>query len=246
LATQDKPRSAPKYAALVTAFRERFEEGRYPAGSLLPTEDDLCAEFAVSRYTLREALSVLERQGYIQRRRRAGTRVLSTSPRTVFRHASGTVNELVEFIRGTKVELQPARHIETDGKLARLLGCDELREWVYLEGVRFDPATGRAIGLTWIYIDPQRAPMEGVIDFEGLPAYAWLGKHYGIHITTISQDISAVTLTAGEAEALSERMGAPSLRIVRRYFDDDQKLVMIGVTVHSSEDFVYNSRLRVD
>lgn len=246
MASQDKPQKAPKYEALLAAFKERFEGGRYAAGTTLPTEDALCDEFGVSRYTLREALRVLERQGYIERRRRAGTRVLSTSPRSVFRHASGTVNELIEFIRGTRMQLQPARRIETDGKLARLLGCDEFREWALIEGIRMDPATERCIGLAWIYIDPERAPLEGVIDFEGLPAYAWLDKHYGVHITTISQDISAVTLNAAEAEALSERLGAPSLRIVRRYFDDDQKLVMIGVTVHSSEDFVYNSRLRVE
>ena len=81
MATRDGPRRAPKYAALVETFRERFRSGRYAAGSTMPTEDELREELGVSRYTLREALRVLEDAGYIQRRRRAGTLVLSTSPR---------------------------------------------------------------------------------------------------------------------------------------------------------------------
>jgi DNA-binding FadR family transcriptional regulator len=53
----------------------RILAGRYPQGSLLPTEAELGAEFGVSRTALREATRTLAAKGLIETRQRAGTRV---------------------------------------------------------------------------------------------------------------------------------------------------------------------------
>ncbi len=55
----------------------RIFEGRYPSGSTLPNEDQLSAEFSISRSALREALRRLSAIGFIEARPRTGTRVLS-------------------------------------------------------------------------------------------------------------------------------------------------------------------------
>lgn len=243
---EEEGKKGRKYTSLLEEMQERFEKGTYPVGSLLPTEDELCEEFQVSRYTLREALRLLERQGLIQRRRRAGTRVLAASPRSAFRHATGSYDDLLEFVRGTTIELSKPERIRTDGKLARLLGCDEMREWLYMEGVRVDIADDRPVGMTRIFIDPTRATVPEKADFGQRPVYEWLRDTHNIKIATVSQDISAVALTASEAETFGERPGAPALRIVRRYFDDQSRIVQIAVTVHRSEDFVYNTRLHLE
>lgn len=49
--------------------------GRYPAGSILPTENDLALELGVSRTALREAIKGLASKGLIESRRRRGTMV---------------------------------------------------------------------------------------------------------------------------------------------------------------------------
>lgn len=50
-------------------------EGRIAAGDTLPREDDLAAEFAVSRTSLREAVKVLAAKGLLEARPRTGVRV---------------------------------------------------------------------------------------------------------------------------------------------------------------------------
>lgn len=50
--------------------------GKYPEGSILPTDTELLAEFSVSRTVLREALKTLAAKGMIEARARIGTRVL--------------------------------------------------------------------------------------------------------------------------------------------------------------------------
>lgn len=52
---------------------DRIQRGIYPAGSQLPREIDLCADFSVSRPTVRKALDSLEKQHLIVRVRPKGT-----------------------------------------------------------------------------------------------------------------------------------------------------------------------------
>ena len=50
--------------------------GDYPEGTILPSDTELLARFAVSRTVLREALKTLAAKGMIEARARVGTRVL--------------------------------------------------------------------------------------------------------------------------------------------------------------------------
>lgn len=240
-----KAGEGPKYLPVYEKLRARFEGGEFAVGALLPVEDELCAEFGVSRYTLREALRVLEQQGFIQRRRRAGTKVLSPPASNVFRHAIGSRGDLLDYVSGTSIRFGSPRLIETDGKLARLLGCDELRQWHLLEGVRVDTATQRPIGVTQLYIDASRATPPADGDFGHKPVYEWLEETQGVRAETVSQDVSAVLLNTREGDIFGEVAGAPALRVVRRYFDGDLKIFQITVTTHRSEDFVYNIRFQL-
>jgi DNA-binding GntR family transcriptional regulator len=56
----------PKYAQLVQALQRRIESGDYPAGSMLPSENQLINEFGVSRPTVVAALRVLREQGWVE------------------------------------------------------------------------------------------------------------------------------------------------------------------------------------
>ncbi len=241
-----EPAGRQKYRRVYDILRERLERGDYPVGSALPTEDELCLEHGASRYTLREAVRLLERQGFVQKRRRAGTRVLAHEPNNIFRHASGTRSELLDFVNGTTIDFAPARLIQTDGRLARLLGCDEMRSWHLLEGIRIDATDRRPIGVVQVYVDAERAALQGEVDVGHQAVYKWLEDRYQIRAAIVSQDISAVLLSEEQAQILGEHAGLPALRIIRRYFDETQKLFQIAVTVHRSADFVYNTRLLLE
>jgi DNA-binding GntR family transcriptional regulator len=54
-------------------LRRLIISGEFSPGSRLPNEDALCARFAVSRITLREAVRGLIEDGYVTRRQGAGT-----------------------------------------------------------------------------------------------------------------------------------------------------------------------------
>ena len=225
-------------------LRSRIENGDFGVNALFPTEDRLCAEEGVSRYALREALAMLEAEGLISRRRGAGTRVISRTPTSVFRHATGSRAELLNYVEGTEVRWKPVEMIRTSGALARLLGCDEMREWQKLPGVRHDQS-GLPLAIVEVYVDPARVPLPQPLELGTGPVYDWIEKTYGLRPATLSQDIRAKPLGAEEAALLNEPEGASVLQMTRRYFDSSNMLYQISVTTHRSRDFVYNLRIQL-
>ncbi|MGQ9889626.1 MAG: GntR family transcriptional regulator [Aggregatilineales bacterium] len=73
----DTPRLHTQVAAILKA---RIESGVWPNGASLPSEKELCAEFAVARGTVRQALQTLEREGYLRREQGRGTFVQLNGP----------------------------------------------------------------------------------------------------------------------------------------------------------------------
>lgn len=64
-----------KYIHLFEELKRRILQGEYQNGQRLPGENEMAGEFAMSRQTVRQALSLLEQEGFIQRRQGSGTYV---------------------------------------------------------------------------------------------------------------------------------------------------------------------------
>ncbi len=75
-------------------IRSAIESGQYPRGSRLPAEPEFCRQLAVSRVTLRAALSRLAKEGLIARGSRTGTVVLSEPRKFLFINASNENEEV--------------------------------------------------------------------------------------------------------------------------------------------------------
>jgi DNA-binding GntR family transcriptional regulator len=63
----------PKYAQIISELQRRMESGEYPAGSLLPSEHQLSAEFGTARPTVVRALRELRQAGWIDTQQGKGS-----------------------------------------------------------------------------------------------------------------------------------------------------------------------------
>ena len=63
----------PKYAQIADIFRQRIARGIWAQGLRLPANEELAAEFGVSRVTIRQAVDLLARDGIIEARQGRGT-----------------------------------------------------------------------------------------------------------------------------------------------------------------------------
>lgn len=77
-----KDSTIPKYQAVHDAILARLLAGHYTVGTRLPTEDLLSKSFDVSRVTIRKALEILVRAGYLTAKQGSGYVVATLSPAT--------------------------------------------------------------------------------------------------------------------------------------------------------------------
>jgi GntR family transcriptional regulator len=126
---------------------QRIDQGKFPAGSRLPSEPDLAAELGVSRATLREALRALEGEGLVRRRRGSGTYV-AEQPRVAnsLDINFGVTDAITNA--GMKAGIAQARHWTEPASNAEAdrLGLEPGQDVLVIERVR--TAEGRPVVLS--------------------------------------------------------------------------------------------------
>jgi GntR family transcriptional repressor for pyruvate dehydrogenase complex len=110
---------------LVDALSARIRDQRYPAGSQLPTESAIVAEFGVSRTVVREAISKLQAAGLVQTRHGIGTFVVGNGEATPFRVSPQELATLQDVI--AVLELRIAVESEAAALAAQRRDDDHLR-----------------------------------------------------------------------------------------------------------------------
>lgn len=231
--------SRPRYRALADRLRADILAGHYPVGTRLPSEQQLCETFAVSRHTVREALRSLGSQGLVRGRQGAGTEVVATEPGSGYRQSLQSLDDLLQYAASTTLTLERPRSITAGRRLASLLGVPAGQSWRRFRGIRVDGDRHLALCTTDVYLHPDFAD----IRLRTGAVYHQLERHYGLQIDEIEQDIAAVALPPRNAAALSAAPGDPGLRIVRRYRFRDHGVVEVAVSHHPSDRFTYTSRL---
>jgi GntR family transcriptional regulator, transcriptional repressor for pyruvate dehydrogenase complex len=104
-----RPRSLT--ADLVQALGDRVRDGRWPAGTKLPTEGAIMVEFGVSRTVVREAISRLQAAKVVETRHGIGTFVLGQGDANTFRIDPAQLDTLQDVI--AVLELRIAMETES-------------------------------------------------------------------------------------------------------------------------------------
>ncbi|MFU2315765.1 transcriptional regulator ExuR [Rahnella sp. PCH160] len=94
------------YQQLAATLKERIETGVYPVGEKLPAERLISDEMDVSRTVVREAIIMLEVEGYVEVRKGSGIHVMSNQQRHLVVPDNG-----IEFGTAGPFELLQARQL---------------------------------------------------------------------------------------------------------------------------------------
>lgn len=82
-----------KYVAVRDGLRDRIRD--LPVGTMLPSEAQLCAEYGVSRITLRKAVDYLAEEGLLVREQGRGT--YTAAPNLAFKYRESFVDQISGF-----------------------------------------------------------------------------------------------------------------------------------------------------
>jgi DNA-binding GntR family transcriptional regulator len=238
--------SETRYAVVAKDLLDGIVSGRFPVGSLLPTEFELCELYEVSRHTVRAAITQLQTQGLVSRRKRVGTRVESATPRGGYSHSLASVADLVHLAETQRRSIQRVGHFVCDIAQAKRLGLQPGEHYFCVSSIRVDQDNALA-PLCWTDVYAQETYAEVIAMAEQHPdelIAALIERHYGRHIEVVDQQVRAVLLSADVAKSLNAEAGAPGLKILRQYRDEAGEVMVVSETIHPDDRFTLVTQMR--
>jgi len=234
----------PRYLQVAKDLTDKIAAGKFPVGTHLLTEMELCQFYNISRYTAREALRQLRDAGLVSRRRKSGTKVIALAPATAYSQPIGSISNLLQYGEDTKLRLRSQRRVVCNASLAKALECEIGREWLALETLRTRPEDGCPICMTTIYLNVELPGIDKRIATLSGPVSAMLRDFYGLRIARIEQSIQATLVSARYAKLLRVEARGPALRAIRKYYDESDRLIEYADATHPGDRFTYVMRLQ--
>jgi len=240
--------SQTRYEVVAKDLREGISSGRFPVGTLLPTELELCDLYAVSRHTVRAAITQLQNQGLVSRRKRVGTRVESATPIGGYSQSLASVSDLVHLAETQVRSIQNVLHFVADIAQAKRLGLEPGEHYFRVSSLRVDQENPRA-PLCWTDVYAQDIYSEVIELANQHPdelIAALIERHFGRYINVVDQQVRAVLLSVEIAKSLNADVGSPGLNILRQYRDKDGAVMVVSETTHPQDRFTLVSQMRRD
>lgn len=219
-------KGATRVQATANALRARIASAAAP-GTRLPSEAQLCAEFAVSRTVIREAVAVLRAEGLVEARQGAGVFVLAAPPDTGLPFADvdpesvASVVEMLELRAAVEVEcaaLAARRH--SPAQVERILeAADAVRALAAAGQSTADADMAFHLSIAEATNNPRFSAFLGVLGTHAIPRHALrpAGSEAGQYLDLIAAEHSAI------AEAILEGDSARAGAAMRRHLAGAQK-----------------------
>jgi DNA-binding GntR family transcriptional regulator len=131
------PVAGTKRARIAHALSTDIQEGKYPIGSALPSENELAQSFGVSRHTIRIALTTLHDSGLITSHQGVGNIVRANNTSLRYAQSFDSLGNLLQYAANTPVEITGKSEVVANAAMAAWLGCKQGERWWRVTTIRF-------------------------------------------------------------------------------------------------------------
>lgn len=186
---------------------------------LLPPENELAAEWGVSRNAIREALDLLRAEGLITRVQGAGTFVTGAKLRQRIDRLEGLAESLAGHQLSVQNRVLSARRSTATPFVAAKLGIDEGSPILFVERLR--SVAHVPLSLDTTSLRPEAIEALDGADFETEDVFRLLEDRLGVRLGEAENTVEAVAADRGTARHLDIRPGTPVLLLHRLTYLDD-------------------------
>jgi GntR family transcriptional regulator len=233
----------PLYRRLVQALRRDIVNGRFPVGSLLPTESELRKRFGVSRHTVREALRYLRDDGLVSSRQGSGTEVTRPGRSPLYVHTVSSVEELAQYAVDTRYDITNVAMARADRSTAKRLNCRAGEPWLNIEGLRYRSGQSQPICWTEVFIHKDYGGVTRMLSRLAGPIYALIEDVFGERITRVDQTLRGRPIPKYLAGRLQVEQGTIGIEIQRDYYLANGKRVETAFNLYPADRFSYSMTL---
>lgn len=221
----------PAYQRIQTSIRNRIDAGHLRPGDPVSSERDLAKLHKVSLMTARHALTTLEREGLVERRRGIGTFV--ASPKIHFNKLMGYTEQMAArgLMAGSKI--LSFKTIDNEPEIAARLSLPDGEPIVKLERLRH--ADDEPFALETCYLSQNDFPGLLNAPLERISLFGYLERHYDVKLGYSDEEIDATAAEPQTAELLGVPRREPLLRIRQLIFSTTGKPLIYALGIYRSD-----------
>lgn len=206
----------PLYIQIKRIIIDRIQSGVLQPNEQLPTENELCAEFGVSKSPVRQALTALADENYIYMVRGKGSYVLSGYVKYKSNHLKSFTEEIISLGHEPGTRFIKKQVTTADAEIAQSLSIEEGDP--VLCAVRLRTVNGEIYSLNYSYFSIAQFPEVETIDFS-VPSLSKENERILRSDMSFATVVLEATSTTRELSHLMQReVGSPLLLMSRTTF----------------------------
>jgi len=207
-------KTIPQYKRLYETLRKHISEGVYKEGDLLPSENELCQLYGMTRPTVRQALGSLANDGYIIKHQGKGS-IVHLLPREIgILSVSGTTSAVGDRKLKTTIIVKPVLMKWPVDFMFTLTDLEKESGCIYMERVRY--LDDIPIFYDISFIANFNLPRITSRQFENKSLFQILRDNYRVEIKGGDQRIKAIPATAKISRLLKLKKDQPVLHLERK------------------------------
>lgn len=219
----------------------KIQDGSWPAGHRLPSEQELVVQFGISRMTINRALRELVEQGRIVRVSGVGSFVAADKPQSTLLQIANIANEIRQRGHDHRCQLLVAERVTASPDVSMWLDLppgDSVFHTVCLHHEDLVP-----VQLEDRYVNPRVVPGYLAQDFTRTPPAEYLMRN--VPYDHIEHVVDAVLPTPEQARQLAMPATDPCLLLTRRTWSRNHIVTLVRC-LHPGARYRLGSRFRVD
>ena len=229
-------KKVPKHEEIRIELESKMRSDTYKAGSKLPPEIELSAEYNVSRSTIRQALRSLEEKGLINRKSGHGTTVMPIINTEIQKLSSFSEDMLSRgYVPSSK--LLDIQLVDAPEYVQEAFQIKDKKVW-YLKRLRF--ADNKVIALQLLFIPPYLPiELQDLLDMESY--YELLESKLNIKVHSATETLSARKAENEEVKLLETKDTV--IEFDRITYSNDAKCVEYIRGIYLASQYKYQFKL---
>ena len=221
----------PAYQRIQGTIIRQLELGLLKPGDLVDSERELAKIHGVSLMTARHALTALEREGLVVRRRGAGTFV--APPKIHFNKLMSYTEQMSGRGLAVSSKLISLGTIETEPEIAARLSLPATSRLIKVERLRLGGNEPFAIETCYLSADEFADLTRAKLDRASL--FSVLEHDHGLQIAHADEEVDATTADAHTARLLGIPVSAAVLRIRQQIYSTKAKPTLYVLGLYRSD-----------
>lgn len=223
-----------KYRVLHEYLKEKIQQGEIKTGDYVPSENELCVQFGVTRTTVRKAMDELLKEGFIEKQQGKGSRVCERRKSLGLLTVKGFSEAVGQNVKTLVLKNPSLANWSAEIQLT-VSDSDKLQNCLFFERLRMVNEIPVMIEKNWF----PNVALPGFVDMEFVNGsfFKTLSRNFYIEIVASEHELRAEFANPVTASLLKIQKGAPILHISVKFKTSNPLLTIYSELYCNTQNF---------